>query len=65
MALGMPNLPGANPAEAVARKLKRDLADKAAARAFEQHCASKGITGIDKKYGFCLRIFPDSPHRVY
>lgn len=41
---------GINPAEAKARALRRDIADKAAARRYEQHCAANGITGFEAKW---------------
>ena len=41
---------GINPAEAKARALRRDIADKAAARRYEQHCATNGITGFEAKW---------------
>ena len=41
---------GINPAEAKARALRRDIADKAAARRYEQYCAANGITGYEAKW---------------
>ena len=50
MAFGSSLIPGSNPAEAKARALRRDIADKAAARRYEQHCAENGITGFEAKW---------------
>ena len=50
MALGIPQLPGSSPAEAKARSLRRDIADKAAARRYEQHCAQCGISSFEAKW---------------
>ena len=45
------SLPGAsNPAEAKARAIKRDIADKVASRKFDAYCASAGIDPIRAQF---------------
>lgn len=47
MALGIPQLPGKDPAAAAARALRRDIRDKAAARRYEQHCRERGLSALE------------------
>ena len=43
-------LPGSDPARAVAAKLRREIEAKSAARRYEQHCESCGLSPIEAKF---------------
>ena len=43
------HLPGSDPAAAKAHKLQRDLANKAASRRYDQHCAECGMSAYEAK----------------